>query len=145
MNILLIGGGGREHSIATALAKSSLLNKLYCSPGNAGIGDIAESVILNISGKQEVLDFCLSNKIGIVFVGPEVPLVEGLVDFLENEGIFAFGPSKIASQLEGSKSFTKEICKEYNIPTAKYSTFSTVMKIITLNNSSNFLCSNLNR
>ena len=130
MNVLLIGGGGREHSIATALAKSSLLSKLYCSPGNAGIDDIAESVILNISGKQEVLDFCLSNKIGIVFVGPEVQLVEGLVDFLEDEGIFAFGPSKIASQLEGSKSFTKEICKEYNIPTAKYKSFNKLNKAL---------------
>ena len=124
MNILLIGGGGREHSIAEALSKSSKINKLHCIPGNAGIEKIASCHNYDISNQQEILNFCENNNIDIVFIGPEIPLVEGLADYLNRNSFFTFGPNQKAAKLEGSKSFTKNICKKYNIPTAKYETFS---------------------
>ena len=124
MNILLIGGGGREHSIAEALLKSSKINELHCIPGNAGIEKIARCHNYDISNQKEILDFCKNNNIDIIFIGPEIPLVEGLADYLNKNNFFAFGPNKKAAKLEGSKSFTKDICKKYNIPTAKYKTFS---------------------
>ena len=125
MNILLIGGGGREHSIAEALSKSSKINELHCIPGNAGIEKIASCHNYDISNQQEILNFCENNNIDIVFIGPEIPLVEGLADYLNRNSFFTFGPNQKASKLEGSKSFTKDICKKYNIPTATYETFST--------------------
>ena len=124
MNILLIGGGGREHSIAEALSKSSKINELHCIPGNAGIAKIARCHNYDISNQQEILKFCENNNIDIIFIGPEIPLVEGLADYLNRNNFFTFGPNQKAAQLEGSKSFTKDICKKYNIPTAKYKTFS---------------------
>ena len=124
MNILLIGGGGREHSIAEALSKSSKINKLHCIPGNAGIEKIASCHNYDISNQQEILNFCENNNIDIVFIGPEIPLVEGLADYLNRNSFFTFGPNQKAAKLEGSKSFTKDICKKYNIPTATYETFS---------------------
>ena len=124
MNILLIGGGGREHSIAEALSKSSKINELHCIPGNAGIEKIASCHNYDISNQQEILNFCENNNIDIVFIGPEIPLVEGLADYLNRNSFFTFGPNQKAAQLEGSKSFTKDICKKYNIPTATYETFS---------------------
>ena len=124
MNILLIGGGGREHSIAEALSKSSKINELHCIPGNAGIEKIASCHNYDISNQQEILNFCENNNIDIVFIGPEIPLVEGLADYLNRNGFFTFGPNQKAAKLEGSKSFTKDMCKKYNIPTAKYETFS---------------------
>ena len=124
MNILLIGGGGREHCIALSLSKSSEINELHCIPGNAGIEKIAKCHSCDVSNQQEVLKFCQNNKIDIVFIGPEIPLVEGLADCLNRNGFFTFGPNQKAAQLEGSKSFTKDICKKYNIPTADYETFS---------------------
>ena len=124
MNILLIGGGGREHSIAEALSKSSKINELHCIPGNAGIEKIASCHNYDISNQQEILNFCENNNIDIVFIGPEIPLVEGLADYLNRNSFFTFGPNQKAAKLEGSKSFTKNICKKYNIPTAKYETFS---------------------
>ena len=124
MNILLIGGGGREHSIAEALSKSSKINELHCIPGNAGIEKIASCHNYDISNQQEILNFCENNNIDIVFIGPEIPLVEGLADYLNRNSFFTFGPNQKAAKLEGSKSFTKDMCKKYNIPTAKYETFS---------------------
>ena len=124
MNILLIGGGGREHSIAEALSKSSKINELHCIPGNAGIEKIASCHNYDISNQQEILNFCENNNIDIVFIGPEIPLVEGLADYLNRNSFFTFGPNQKAAKLEGSKSFTKDMCKKYNIPTATYQTFS---------------------
>ncbi len=123
MNILLIGSGGREHTIAKSLSKSKKLKNLYCIPGNAGIEEVAACYNKDISNKKEILEFCIKNEVELVFIGPEIPLVEGLADYLNKNDILAFGPSKSASQLEGSKSYTKDLCKKFNIPTAKYEKF----------------------
>ncbi|MEM7397979.1 MAG: phosphoribosylamine--glycine ligase [Pseudomonadota bacterium] len=124
MNVLLIGGGGREHALAWKLAQSPLLNKLYCAPGNAGIADVAELVALDVGNHDAVATFCKDKEIGLVVVGPEAPLVAGLADDLKAHGIPVFGPSKAASALEGSKAFTKDLCTEFNIPTAAYGRFA---------------------
>ena len=123
MKVGIIGSGGREHSICMSLKKSPNIKKIYCFPGNAGTSDIAENISLNLEDFEELKNFILSNKIDLVVVGPEKPLVEGIVDFLEENNIKVFGPNKIASQLEGSKIFTKEICEKYHIPTAKFGIF----------------------
>ena len=126
MNILLIGSGGREHSIAWALSKSPLLTKLYCSPGNAGISELAECIEIDTTKHNEVIEFCHKNSIDFVIIGPEIPLVAGLADDLKSANIKVFGPTKQAAQLEGSKGFTKDLCAEFNIPTATYGRFSDV-------------------
>ncbi|MEZ5827283.1 MAG: phosphoribosylamine--glycine ligase [Hyphomicrobiales bacterium] len=123
MNVLLIGGGGREHALAWKLKQSPLLDTLYCAPGNAGIAQVATCVALDVADHAAVVRFCKENDIGLVVVGPEAPLVAGLVDDLEAQGILAFGPSKAAAQLEGSKGFTKDLCEEFGIPTAEYGRF----------------------
>ena len=120
MNIGIIGSGGREHSICEILNQSNKIDALYCFPGNAGTIDIAKNIDLDLDNFEVIKDFILKNNIDLVIVGPEKPLVNGIVDFLENFGITVFGPSMKASQLEGSKIFTKQICKKYNIPTAKF-------------------------
>ena len=120
MTVLLLGSGGREHALAFAIARSPGLQKLYAAPGNPGIGQIAELVALNIADHSAVIAFCKSKQVDFVVVGPEAPLVAGIVDDLAAAGIPAFGPSKFAAQLEGSKGFTKDICAKYNIPTADY-------------------------
>ncbi|NJM31443.1 MAG: phosphoribosylamine--glycine ligase [Rhizobiales bacterium] len=124
MNVLLIGSGGREHALAWALAKSPLLSRFYCAPGNPGIAKVAEIVTLDFADHQAVVSFCHMNAIGFLVVGPEAPLVAGLVDDLAKAGIKAFGPSKFAAQLEGSKGFTKDICRAHGIPTAAYECFN---------------------
>ncbi|MBD8892980.1 phosphoribosylamine--glycine ligase [Roseibium litorale] len=124
MNILLIGSGGREHALGWALANSSLVTTIYAAPGNAGIADVATLADLDVSDHAAVIAFCKEKSIDYVVVGPEVPLVEGIVDDLSASGIKAFGPSKAAAQLEGSKAFTKGVCDDANIPTAAYSRFS---------------------
>jgi phosphoribosylamine--glycine ligase len=124
MNILLLGSGGREHALAWKIAASPLLKKLYCAPGNAGIAQEAEIVPLDIGDHAAVIAFCKQNAINFVVVGPEAPLCAGIVDDLEAAGIKAFGPSKKAAQLEGSKGFTKDLCKANNIPTAAYERFT---------------------
>ena len=129
-NVLLLGSGGREHALAFALAKSKKLGKLYAAPGNPGIGKLAELVALKISDHVAVIAFCKAHNIGFVVVGPEAPLVAGLVDDLNAAGILAFGPSKFAAQLEGSKGFTKDICAKYNIPTAAYQRFKALAPAI---------------
>src|SRR3954469_10130621 len=124
MNILLIGSGGREHALAWKIAASPLLTKLWCAPGNAGIASEAECVALDVADHKAVIDFCKANKVDLVMVGPETPLVAGIVDDLTAAGIKAFGPSKAAAQLEGSKGFTKALCTEFNIPTGAYDRFT---------------------
>lgn len=124
MNVLLIGSGGREHALAWSLAASPLLSKLYCAPGNAGIAEVAECVPVDSADHGLVLRFCREHAIDLVVVGPEVPLVAGLADDLSEAGIKVFGPSKAASQLEGSKGFTKDFCREFGIPTAAYGRFT---------------------
>lgn len=124
MNVLLIGSGGREHALAWKLVQSPKLDKLWCAPGNAGIAEIAETVSLDPGNHQAVTGFCRENDIGFVVVGPEAPLVAGLADDLEAAGIGVFGPSAAAAQLEGSKGFTKDLCAEFNIPTAAYRRFT---------------------
>ena len=123
MNILILGSGGREHALAWKMAGSPLADKLYCAPGNAGIAQEAECVALDVADHATVIGFCKSSKIDLVVVGPEVPLCAGIVDDLEKAGIKAFGPSKWAARLEGSKSFTKDLCKANKIPTAAYERF----------------------
>lgn len=123
MNILILGSGGREHALAWKMAASPLADKLYCAPGNAGIAKEAECVAIDIADHAAVIAFCQKAKIDLVVVGPEVPLCAGIVDDLEKAGIKAFGPSKWAARLEGSKGFTKDLCKANKIPTAAYERF----------------------
>ena len=124
MNILLIGSGGREHALAWAIAASPLLETLYAAPGNPGIAEHATCVLLDVTDHAAVIAFCREKKIGLVVIGPEAPLVAGLSDDLAAAGIKAFGPSKAAAQLEGSKGFTKDLCREAGIPTAAYRRFT---------------------
>src|SRR6478752_5487997 len=124
MNVLLIGSGGREHALAWAISGSSLLDKLYCAPGNAGIASIAECVALDAGDHAAVVAFCRELAIGFVIIGPEAPLVAGLADDLAAAGIKHFGPSQAAAKLEGSKGFTKDLCREHRIPTARYRRFT---------------------
>ena len=124
MKILLIGSGGREHALAWKISQSPHCETLFCAPGNAGISDHAECVNLDASDHVSVISFCEDEEIGLVVIGPEAPLVAGLADDLEEAGIQAFGPSALAAQLEGSKGFTKDLCAEFNIPTAAYKRFS---------------------
>jgi len=124
LNVLLIGGGGREHALAWKLKQSSLLDTLYCAPGNAGIAEVAETAPLDVGNHDAVARFCKEKQIGLVVIGPEAPLVAGLTDDLEAQGIKVFGPSKAAARLEGSKGFTKDLCARADILTAAYARFS---------------------
>src|SRR6202045_3650972 len=124
MRILLLGSGGREHALAWKIAASPLVTKLWCAPGNAGIAREAECVALDIADHKAVIDFCKHNDVELVVVGPETPPAAGIVDDLAAAGIKAFGPSKQAAQLEGSKGFTKALCTEFGIPTGAYGRFS---------------------
>src|SRR5882672_10628158 len=124
MNILLLGSGGREHALAWKIAASPLVERLYCAPGNAGIANEAEIVALDITDHAAVIAFCRANAIDLVVVGPEGPLCAGIVDDFNAAGIKAFGPSKAAARLEGSKGFTKDLCRANNIPTAAYERFT---------------------
>jgi phosphoribosylamine--glycine ligase len=120
MNVLLIGSGGREHALAWRLAQSPRLTKLYAAPGNPGIAAHAELVPLDPADHRAVIDFCHRHSIGLVVIGPEAPLVDGLADNIRMMGIAVFGPNKAAAQLEGSKGFTKDLCMRAKIPTAGY-------------------------
>ena len=123
MKVGVIGSGGREHAICNSLKNSKKVSKIYCIPGNAGTNLIAENVRIELDNFKKIKDFILENKIDLVIIGPEKPLVEGIVDFLKKFNIKVFGPNKIASQLEGSKIFTKKICEKFKIPTAKSGVF----------------------
>jgi phosphoribosylamine---glycine ligase len=124
MNVLLIGSGGREHAMANALAKSPLLTRLYIAPGNPGTARVGENVELDAGDHGAVIRFCREMGIALVVVGPEQPLIGGLVDALARMEILAFGPTQAAAQLEGSKGFTKDLCRDYGIPTAAYARFA---------------------
>ena len=123
MNILLLGSGGREHALAWKMAASPLSDRLFCAPGNAGIAHEAQCVALDLGDHAAVIAFCRANAIDFVVVGPEGPLCAGIVDDLEAAGIKAFGPSRAAARLEGSKGFTKDLCRSAGIPTAAYERF----------------------
>ena len=120
MNIGLIGSGGREHALCETIIKSNLVNKIYCFPGNAGTSKIANNIDVDILNFRKLLKLIKLHSIELVIIGPEEPLVKGLVDFLKKNKIKVFGPNKYASRLEGSKAFMKKVCFENNIPTAKF-------------------------
>ena len=124
MNVLLIGSGGREHALALSLAKSPRLSKLFIAPGNPGTAQVGENAVVDVADHSAVLNFCRLMRIEFVVVGPEQPLVEELVDSLEAAGIAGFGPTRAAARLEGSKAFTKELCRRYSIPTAQFERFT---------------------
>src|SRR5262245_22473262 len=124
MNILLLGSGGREHALAWKIAASPLTDSLWCAPGNAGIAREAQCVPLDITDHAAVIAFCRARAVDLVVVGPEAPLVAGIVDDLETAGIKTFGPSRAAARLEGSKGFTKDLCRANKIPTASYERFT---------------------
>ena len=123
MKVGIIGNGGREHAICQTIKKSNNVNQIFCFPGNAGTGEIAKNVKIDLENFKNIKDYISKKKIDLIIIGPEKPLVEGLVDYLEKFNIKVFGPNKIASQLEGSKIFTKQLCEKYKIPTAKFGIF----------------------
>ena len=124
MKILVIGGGGREHAICWKLSNESNVEKIYCAPGNAGISSIAECINIGDSDIESLLKFAKENKIDLTIVGPEIPLVAGIVDVFEKEGLKIFGPNKKCAQLEGSKAFSKDFMIRHNLPTAKYKEYT---------------------
>jgi phosphoribosylamine--glycine ligase len=124
MNVLLLGSGGREHAIAIALAKSPLLTTLFVAPGNPGMASVGQAVVVDVADHLAIVSFCRVMSIDLVVIGPEALLVAGIVDDLAAAGIKAFGPSKAAARLEGSKAFAKAFCQEHSIPTAKYACFT---------------------
>ncbi|MFZ4532118.1 MAG: phosphoribosylamine--glycine ligase, partial [Alsobacter sp.] len=124
MKILLVGSGGREHALAVALARSPRCSALFCAPGNPGTAEVGTNVVIDVADHAAVVAFCRTMGVGFVVVGPEAPLVAGLVDAVTADGIAAFGPSAAAAQLEGSKAFTKELCREAGIPTAAFARFT---------------------
>lgn len=124
MNILVIGSGGREHALVSKLVQSQKTETIYCAPGNPGIAEIAECVKIDVSDTEALYRFAIEHAIGLTVVGPEVPLMNGLVDFFSEKGLRVFGPTKAAAEIEGSKSFTKELLKKYRIPTAEFAVFS---------------------
>ena len=123
MKVGIIGSGGREHALCQSIKNSNKINKIYCFPGNAGTSNIAENIKINPEDFENIKNFIIEKKIDLVIVGPEKPLVDGIVDYLQKFQIKVFGPNKLASQLEGSKIFTKKICEKFNIPTAKFGIF----------------------
>ena len=138
MKVGIIGSGGREHAICDSLNKSGKVEEIYCFPGNAGTATIAKNIIIDIENFADLKDFIFLKKIDLIIIGPEKPLVDGIVDFLEENKIKVFGPNKIAAQLEGSKIFTKNLCKKYNIPTAKFGVFSNKESSIAFIENSNY-------
>ena len=138
MIIAIIGSGGREHAICQKISESTRVEQIYCIPGNAGTSEIAKNVDIDLENFDQIKKFLKESNVDLVIIGPEKPLVEGIVDFLENENFKVFGPNKKSSQLEGSKIFTKKICEKYNIPTAKFGIFSEFEKVIQFLNSTTF-------
>ncbi len=138
MKVLIVGSGGREHAIATCVAKSNRVSKIYCTPGNAGIAKLAECEPIGVMEFDKIVAFAKEKEIDLTIVAPDDPLVAGLVDALEAAGLRAFGPNKAAAILEGSKAFSKDLMKKYNIPTAKYDNFYDADKAIEYLKSSKF-------
>ena len=138
MKVGIIGSGGREHAMCFALSKSKKIKQIYCFPGNAGTSQIAQNISINIEDFDGLKNFIISNKIDLVIVGPEKPLVNGIVDFLEKNKINVFGPNKSASRLEGSKIFTKNLCEKNQIPTAKFGIFKNINDAVHFTNNTNY-------
>ena len=138
MKVGIIGSGGREHAICFALNKSKKIKKIYCFPGNAGTSQIAKNIAIDEEDFNGLKNFIISNEIDLVIVGPEKPLVNGIVDFFEKHKINVFGPNKSASQLEGSKIFTKNLCEKYQIPTAKFGIFKNVNDALYFTNNADY-------
>ena len=138
MNVGVIGSGGREHAICFSLKNSNKIHKIYCFPGNAGTNSIAKNIEINLEDFEKLKDFIIQKEIDFVIVGPEKPLVNGIVDYLEKFNIKVFGPNKIASQLEGSKIFTKNLCDKYKIPTAKFGIFPNIKQALSFLQKCNF-------
>ena len=130
MKILVVGSGGREHAIVKKISESKRVSKIYCAPGNGGISDIAECVPIKVTEFDKLIDFSLSNNIDLVVIGPDDPLVMGISDEFIKAGIKVFGPTKDGAQIEGSKVFSKELMKKYNIPTAKYEVFESYQEAL---------------
>lgn len=131
MKILVVGGGGREHAICWKLSKEANVDKIYCAPGNAGISNVAQCIDIQDSDIENLLNFAKENQIDLTIVGPEIPLVAGIVDVFEKEGLKIFGPNKKCAQLEGSKSFSKDFMIRHNLPTAKYKEYTNLDEAIT--------------
>ena len=138
MIVGILGSGGREHALCETLRKSKKIKKLYCFPGNAGTAEIATNINVDIENFEEIKNFILKENIDLIIVGPEKPLVDGIVDYLEKFDIKVFGPNKIAAQLEGSKIFTKNLCEKYKIPTAKFGIFSNTKVALSFLKNCNF-------
>ena len=126
MKVGVIGSGGREHALCSSLKNSDKISQIYCFPGNAGTSSIATNIDIDLNDFEKLKDFIIKNEIDFIVIGPEKPLVDGIVDYLEKNKIKVFGPSKAAAELEGSKIFTKNLCKKYNIPTAQFGIFQNV-------------------
>jgi phosphoribosylamine---glycine ligase len=124
MKVLVIGGGGREHALVWKISQSPRVSKIYCAPGSAGIGELAELVAIRPEQIEQLADFATTEKIDLTVVGPELPLTLGITDVFESRGLRIFGPNKAAAQLEGSKAFAKKILDENNIATAAFGTFA---------------------
>ncbi len=124
MKILVVGSGGREHTLCWKIAQSKKVTKVYCAPGNAGTGLVAENISIEVDEIDKIVDFCNEKNIDLAVIGPELPLTLGLVDILEKNGIKAFGPKASAAEIEGSKAFSKMIMEKYDVPTAKYQVFT---------------------
>jgi len=138
MKVGVIGNGGREHALCSSLNNSNKIKQIYCFPGNAGTSLIAKNVNIDLNNFKKLKDFILQNEINFIIVGPEKPLVDGIVDYLQKYKIRVFGPNKIASQLEGSKIFTKKLCEKYKIPTAKFGIFSNTKETLSFLQNCNF-------
>ena len=132
MRVLVIGSGGREHALAWKISQSPLVKKVFCAPGNAGTATVAENVDIPADNIDGLRQFALVTGIGLTIVGPEQPLVKGIVDDFEENGLRVFGPSQRAAEIEGSKVFCKDLMKKYGIPTAKYESFDSQDKVQTL-------------
>ena len=138
MKVGIIGSGGREHALCLSIKQSSKVEKIYCFPGNAGTSKIAQNVEIDLSDFNKIKEYSIANEINLLIVGPEKPLVDGIVDFFNDSGINIFGPDKISSQLEGSKIFTKKICENYKIPTAKFAIFGNSSQAISFLDNAQF-------
>ena len=138
MKVGVIGNGGREHALCFSLKNSNKIKQIYCFPGNAGTSSIAENVNIDLNDFEKLKDFIIQKEIDFIIVGPEKPLVDGIVDYLQKFKIKVFGPNKTASQLEGSKIFTKKLCEKYNIPTAKFGIFSNTNEALLFLKNCNF-------
>ncbi len=130
MKILVVGSGGREHTLCWKIAQSPLVEKLYCAPGNAGTALVAENVAISAEDVEALAEFAESNAVDLTVIGPEAPLVAGLTDMLSAKGLKAFGPTKAGAELEGSKAFTKSICEKYSVPTGKAAVFTEYEKAL---------------